>query len=932
MMKDPTPAAADMPNQKPHLFLIDGYSFVFRAYYSLPPLTNPEGTPVGAVYGFTNMLLKLKNRTTGDNGHHMLVVFDAGKKTFRNEIYSDYKANRPPAPEDLIPQFPLVKHAAEAMGLPTCSLEGYEADDIIATYTKLAKAQNMQVTIVSSDKDLMQLVDDDVEMYDTMKDRRIGRKEVEEKFGVPPEQVLDILSLMGDSADNIPGVPGIGPKTATDLIKQFGSLDALLEQAESIPQKKRRESLIEYAEQARMSRDLATLCDSVAVEHPLSDLIVKEENPQTFMQFLQQQGFTSLITKLSQKHGIEPAPVAASGSRQTSQAAPQLPTTQSYSTITEVKALNAWLADVVDSGTLAIQRIEEKKNLVGLALAKRPGEACYIPLAHQGKQAQTTLDFGDGAAEDGGAGNQIPVKALKQALAPFCEDPCVALLSHNIKPLLHWFSGQNISALHDTMVMSYVLDGSRHSHDPDNLAQLHLGISPESPPWEKGLAYAQHEPEKVADYCCNQADITVRLYHFFRQQLFNDHMLTVYETIERPLINILATMEQQGITVNAAVLDQLSDSFNEKLKTLEHQIHTLAGHSFNIGSPKQMGEVLFEELGFPGGKKSRKTGAYSTGAEVLEELASQGHSIAVHILEWRMLSKLVSTYTQALKQQIRADDKRIHTTFEMTATSTGRLSSRDPNLQNIPIRTEEGRQIRHAFVAPEGMKLIGADYSQIELRLLAHMADITVLKQAFTNGQDIHALTASQVFNIPLAEIDPLTRRKAKAINFGIIYGQSAFGLAAGLGISRKEASDYIAAYFTQYPGIQAYMEQTKEKARERGYVTTLYGRKCYLNGILDKNPARRNFAERAAINAPLQGTAADIIKKAMIHIDRMLAQHFPDTRMILQVHDELIFETPEKEAESVAERIKQVMQQVAELSIPLTAEVAIGHHWGEIH
>jgi len=909
--------ATDIDLSQKHLFLIDGYGFVFRAYHSLPPLTAPDGTPVGAVYGFTNMLMKLKARISAENGHSMLVVLDSGSKTFRNEIYSEYKANRPPAPEDLRPQFPIIPEAVEAMGLPTSSLKGYEADDIIATYTKIAKEQGLKVTIVSSDKDLMQLIDEDVEMYDSMKDKRVSIEQVQEKFGVEPEKVLDVLSLMGDSSDNVPGVPGIGPKTAAELINRFGTLEETLERASEVKQNKRRESLIEFADQAKLSKELVSLCYDVPVDPDLTKFALKNDAPEDLVAFLHKYGFKSLANRLEKKNGLvitETSNVnsASGGGAVNTPNAPRkrVLAEKVHTEIRSENDLTDWLKDVKSSGKLAIHLIKDKADIKGLGLCKNDNICAYIEFGEK-KEVQTNL-FGD--VVDAGANDVLSLEQVSCILEPYLTDVEILKIASDVKALSHILR-QKITPIDDIMVMSYVLDGSKHKHDLTNLAQMHLGADPSS------------SSDPFA-----QVDEVFGLNKFFRQRLFDEKMLTIYETIERPLVTILANMEAQGIKADIEVLKGLSGVFEEKISSLEKEIYALSGEEFNIASPKQLGEILFVNLGIEGGKKSKKTGAYKTGSEILEDLSVKGHVIADKILKFRELSKLKSTYSDALVKQINPKTSRIHSTFNMTATSTGRLSSNNPNLQNIPVRSEAGNKIREAFVAAKGNKLISADYSQIELRLLAHMADIEPLKEAFRKDVDVHSLTASQVFGVPLDAVDGDMRRNAKAINFGIIYGQSAFGLAKGLGISNGEAKQYIEAYFEQYPGIRKFMEQTKEEAREFEYIKTLYGRKCFTPDINSKNHMAKNFAERAAINAPLQGTAADIIKIAMIKVEDALRKSGLNAKIILQVHDELIVECSEGDAEAAAKLLKKEMQNAAHLSIPLTVDANIGDNWAEIH
>ncbi len=916
--------ASDSAHDK-HLFLIDGYGFLFRAYHSMPPLTRPDGTPVGAVYGFTNMLIKLRREIEQSNAkhaaeHYMVILFDPGTPSFRTEIYPEYKANRPPAPEDLLPQFPLVREAAEALAIPTIEMPRYEADDLIATYATQAAKEGAHVTIVSSDKDLMQLVSPQIQMYDAMKNRDITAKQVEEKFGVGPEKLQDVLALMGDSSDNIPGVPGIGPKTAAELIHTFGSLEGVLAGAESIKQQKRRESLLENADKAKLSYDLVQLCDSVPITQAFTEFTMRDIDAHSLSAFLQEQGFTSLLNKVEAITGQKPPAVP------TNTPPKQSPKEHASELITTTAQLTAWVAEAHSSSTLAALLIEEKDTVLGLALSHAPGHSCYIPL---GSEAQTA-DLLDDAPPTIG----LPAASILEILTPLLTHPAIITIGHDIKPLLHLCLDHAITVtpLDDVMVMSYVTHGSTHKHNLETLASLHdLPLTPPEALQEKKTTLATLPTEELAAYAGARASTLLALHSILRQQLFAEHMLTVYETLERPLIAVLAAMEHHGILADPKKLHHLSEEFATRIATEEKAIFAIAGHEFNVASPKQLGEVLFDELQLPGGKKSKKAGTYVTSSDVLDELATSGHTIADHILQYRMLSKLKSTYTDALATQINPTTKRIHTRFAMTVANTGRLSSHDPNLQNIPIRSEEGRQIRTAFIAAPGHQLISADYSQIELRLLAHIADISTLKTAFAEGQDIHAITASQVFGIPLEEVDANHRRRAKAINFGIIYGQSAFGLANALRISRDEAKQYIAAYFERYPGIRAYLEETKTFAHSHGYVTTLFGRKCFVPQINAKGPARA-FAERAAINAPLQGSGADIIKRAMIRVPEALEQQSLSARLLLQIHDELIVEVPEDQVTATSELLINTMQSAATLDVPLVVEATAGTHWGEIH
>jgi DNA polymerase I len=927
------------------LYLVDGSGYIFRAYHSLPPLTNPQGVAVGAVFGFINMMFKVLGDM--EEGCHAAVIFDASRITFRNEIYPEYKAHRPPAPEDLVPQFPLVREATRALNLPCIEMENYEADDLIASYAHAAREAGMEVVVVSSDKDLMQLVGEGIEMLDPMKQKRIGREEVIEKFGVPPEKVVDAQSLIGDATDNVPGVPGIGPKTAAELILQYGSLEGVLENVQDIKQNKRRESLIEFAEQARISKRLVALDCAVPLPVPLDALRLKKPDEAMLMPFLAQQNFKTLASRAQSKYGMAEAPAPQV---EGAQAAPPPPAKTDYTLVQDEATLRQWVADAKAAGRVAVDTETTGLDpmlaeLVGVSLCVEAGRACYIPVGHvsEGAPAQEAAPqddlFAAPAAVSKRLPGQLPRETVVAVLKPLLEDESVLKIGQNIKYDMQILRRQGIEmrSIDDTMLLSYVLDAGVHGHGMDELSERFLGIKPVSYGEVTGtgrnkIGFAQVALDAACNYAAEDADITLRLYELLKPRLVAEKMVTVYETLERPLAQVLMQMEAEGVKVDRGLLAGLSKDFAERLAVLETEVHKLAGRAFTIGSPKQLGEVLFDEMGLEGGKKSSKSGAYATGAEVLEELATQGHELPAKVLQWRQLSKLKSTYTDALAQQIHPETGRVHTSFSMAATTTGRLSSSDPNVQNIPIRTEEGRKIRHTFIAEPGNKLIAADYSQIELRLLAHMADIDVLRKAFIDGADIHAATASQMFGVPLDEVDSDLRRKAKTINFGIIYGISAHGLAARLGIGRKEAADYIEQYFVQYPGIKAYMEKTKLFAREHGYVPTLYGRKCHVRDINAKNPNLRAFSERAAINAPLQGTAADIIKRAMLAVQARLKATMPDVRLLLQVHDELLLEAPAAQAEKAAELVKQEMERAAQLSLPLTVEVAVGDDWGSIH
>ncbi|CAA7613088.1 DNA polymerase I [Candidatus Terasakiella magnetica] len=904
-------------------------------------MTRPDGTPVNAVYGFTTMLMKLLSDTDAD---HVAVVFDTSRRTFRNEIYPDYKAHRPPAPEELVPQFPLVREATRAFDVCCIELEGFEADDLIATYARHARDGGAKVTIVSSDKDLMQLVRDGVEMFDPMKNRAIGTAEVFEKFGVAPDKVVDVQALCGDASDNVPGVPGIGVKTAAQLITEYGDLETLLARAAEIKQPKRRETLLENAGLARISRDLVRLRDDAPLPVPLSDMAVQPPNPDKLATFCAAQGFRSLVSRLGVKTPptapIAP-PVFTTAAMSSAPVAAAVKGT--YELVLTLAALESWIAAATAAGMVAFDTETTSLDplrcqLVGVSLAVTPGRACYIPLLHNPPQAQGSLDLlGGGPAADA-APTLIPAAEALTRLKGLLADPAVLKIGHNIKYDMQVMAGLGleIAPIDDTMLLSYVLDGGSHGHGLDELSLLHLGHTniPFSEVCGSGktqITFDRVPLDKALAYAAEDADMTLRLHGQLKARLLAEKMVTVYETLERPLVAVITAMERAGVKVDRAGLMALSEDFGRRLLELEAEVIALNnGEAFNLGSPQQLGKVLFETLGLPGGKKT-KTGQWATGADVLDELAHL-HPLPARLLDWRQLAKLKSTYTDALVAEINPATGRVHTSYSLAATTTGRLSSSDPNLQNIPIRTEEGRKIRRAFIAEKGYKLISADYSQIELRLVAHVAAIEGLRTAFASGHDIHAITASQVFGVPVEGIDPALRRRAKAINFGIIYGISPFGLAAQLGIPQGEAKAYIAAYFERYPEIRDYMERTKEEARAQGFVTTLFGRKVYTPGIKDKNGAMRAFAERAAINGPIQGGAADIIKRAMIRLPAALADSGLSARLLLQVHDELVLEAPEAETEATRAVVKRVMETAASLSVPLVVEAGIAETWDDAH
>ncbi len=1014
----PKPVAVKAPAKGDHVFLVDGSSYIFRAYHALPPLNRKsDGLQVNAVLGFCNMLWKLLRDMPPDNRPtHLAIVFDKSEITFRNKLYPDYKAHRPPAPDDLIPQFALIREAVRAFDLPCLEQIGFEADDLIATYAREAGERGAITTIVSSDKDLMQLVTDKVTMFDTMKDRRIGIPEVIEKFGVPPEKVVEVQALAGDSTDNVPGVPGIGVKTAAQLIVEYGDLETLLLRAGEIKQPKRREALIENAEKARISRQLVLLDDKVKLEVPLDELAVHEPDARKLIAFLKAMEFSALTRRVAEYSQIDPAdiepdagnksgasvfaplplaekvdesgnaaagqsdaggdlfarggtpspPSPASGrgsapgkgDRQDkaaslkgtpislaaarAEAARKTPVDRSkYQTIRKLEELNAWIARARDVGYFAI---EAKANSIdpmqaemcGIALALAPNDAGYIPLSH--KQSGD----GSGLFAAGLAPDQIKTEDALEALQPLLESAGILKIGFNIKFNAVMFAQHGIVLRNhdDAQLMSYALDAGRNSHGLDALAQTWLGhaVLADGDVLGSGknkLSLDQVEIDRFTAHAAEDADVILRLWRVLKPRLAAEHLTTVYETLERPLISVLARMERRGISIDRQVLSRLSGEFAQTAARVEAELQELAGEPINVGSPKQIGDILFGKMGIPGGTKT-KTGAWSTSAQILDELAEQGHEFPKKILEWRQVSKLKSTYTDALPTYVHPQTHRVHTTYALAATTTGRLSSNEPNLQNIPVRTEDGRKIRRAFVATPGHKLVSADYSQIELRLLAEIADIPVLKQAFRDGLDIHAMTASEMFGVPIKGMPAEVRRRAKAINFGIIYGISAFGLANQLGIAREEASAYIKKYFERFPGIRAYMDETRDFCRRHGYVLTLFGRKCHYPDIKASNASVRSFNERASINARLQGTAADIIRRAMIRMEDALAEKKLSAQMLLQVHDELIFEVPDDEVAATLPVVQHVMQDApfpaVVLSLPLHVDARAADNWDEAH
>ena len=997
--KSSRPAAAcSVPEGEPvpiakgsHVYLIDGSGYIFRAFHALPPLTRPsDGLPVGAVHGFCAMLWKLLQDSRKSSGPtHLAVIFDASEKTFRNEIYKDYKAHRPPAPEELVPQFPLIRAAVKAFNVACIEQDGFEADDLIATYAKRAVAAGGEATIVSSDKDMMQLIGPGIVMLDTMKNRTIGPDEVREKFGVPPDKVVDVQALAGDSTDNVPGVPGIGVKTAAELINEYGDLETLLARAGEIKQPKRRERLTEFAMQARLSLDLVTLKLDVPLSVSLEQLGVRDPQAEKLLGFLREMEFGTLTKRISEALGAAPPPpqeraprgivdhaslarMQAVTSRSGTGAGPQTAPAEGgpqaavaaaaqahkaapidrskYETVTELARLEAWIAEARATGHLAFD-IETtsldamQADLVGIAMAVAPGRACYVPLGH--RVASGAFDFGESQVV------QVPVAEALAVLKPLLEDPAVLKIGQNLKYDCTVLARHriNLAPLDDTLLLSYALDGGRGPHGLDTLAERHLGhtcisfpqVLEHAPGAKKSdKTFAQVPVEKATEYAAEDADVTLRLWQVLKPRLIAERVTTVYETLERPLVCVLGDMERAGIKVDRSILARLSSAFAQRIARLEEEIYSLAGHKFNLGSPKQLGEFLFDNLKLPGGRKT-KTGQWETRANLLDDVAASedlpehARQLINVMLEWRQLAKLRSTYTDSLPAYINPDTGRIHTSYALASTTTGRLSSNEPNLQNIPIRTKEGREIRTAFIADRGMKLISADYSQIELRVLAHIADIPQLRKAFEDGLDIHAMTASEMFGVPVGGMPAEVRRRAKAINFGIIYGISAFGLSAQLSISKQEAGEYIATYFKRFPGIKDYMEATKRFAHEHAYVETIFGRRVHYTEINTRNPSMRGFLERAAINAPIQGSAADIIRRAMIRMPRALEEaRLASVRMLLQVHDELVFEAKEAQVAKAIETIRRVMEKAAEpavhLKVPIHVDAKAADNWEAAH
>ncbi len=975
-----------------HLYLIDGSGYIFRAYHALPPLTRKsDGLPVGAVQGFCNMLWKLlKETNSGNKPTHLAVIFDKSSKTFRNDIYPQYKAQRPEPPADLRPQFGLIRQATQAFNVAAIEQDNFEADDLIATYARQAVEAGATCRIVSSDKDLMQLVRPGVALYDTMKDREIGEAEVLEKFGVKPGKVIDVQSLSGDSVDNVPGVPGIGVKTGALLITEYGDLETLLARATEIKQQKRRENLIAFAEQARLSKRLVTLDAHVPVEHDVGSFAVDSPRAAQLIGFLKALEFSSFTKKVAGEldadmAAIEPALVEvkfwppegeteaipavprshhdrASTRSSSNVAAPEkdariksghdemrmdiaatlraMPFVHAdYETVLTLDSLDRWIASAYAEGYIAVDTETDaldsmQAGLVGVSLACTPGKACYIPLAHRSE--------GGGLFGGEAITGQIKLADATARLKPLLEDPSILKIGQNLKYDIEVLARYDIDVkpIDDTMLISYVLESGDVGHGMDELSERHLGHKPISfkevaGSGKSAISFGEVPLERATHYAAEDADVTLRLWKLLKPKLAEKAKSTVYETLERPLVRVLARMEMEGVLVDPQVLKKLSNEFATAGAEIEKHVYELAGERFNIGSPKQLGDILYGRMQLAGGRKTA-TGAWSTDSDALEELAAQGVDLARRVLDWRQLAKLRSTYTDALPSYINPTTGRVHTSYSMAATSTGRLASTEPNLQNIPVRTEEGRKIRAAFIAPPGAKLISADYSQIELRVLAHVADIPQLKKAFAEGLDIHAMTASEMFGVPIEGMDPLVRRRAKAINFGIIYGISAFGLANQLSIPREEAGNYIKTYFTRFPGIRDYMEETKKAARQQGYVETIFGRRCHFPRINSPNASERSFLERAAVNAPIQGAAADIIRRAMVRMDDALNQARLSARMLLQVHDELIFEVADAEVENTMAVVKRVMEKAPEpavkLAVPLQVDARAAQNWEEAH
>ena len=926
-----------------HLHLIDGSAFIFRAYHALPPLTrSSDGLPIGAVSGFCNMLFRyIQNNTGVDAATHAAVIFDHSGKSFRNDIYKDYKANRPPAPEDLVPQFPLTRDATNAFNISCKEVVGFEADDIIATLACQAREAGGRVTIISSDKDLMQLVGDGVEMFDAMKNRRINRDAVVEKFGVNPELVVDVQALAGDSVDNVPGAPGIGVKTAAELINIFGTLENLLDNAHEIKQPKRRETLINFADQIRISKQLVKLDCAMKLDFAIDDLVVSPPRIDVLVEFLKKMEFRTILKRVSEQFNVEIVELPPSNKKLNEKNEENIYgpiTTKNYETVRSIERLKQWIEDIRYHGYVAFDTEttgldETKAELVGISLCIKPGYACYIPVGHKEGEPADGL-FGSSKL----CANQIAIGVVTELIGPVLSDPAVLIVGQNIKYDIKILSkyGLAFEAIDDTMLMSYALHGGIHRHSMDTLSEKYLGHTPVSiksliGTGKSAITFDFVPIDEASNYAAEDADITIRLWKLFKPKLHLSKVTKVYETLERPLIPVLSDMELLGIKVDRDTLVRMSNSFSQKMAHLEEEIYSLAGETFNVGSPKQLGEILFYKLGYASGAKG-KTGAYSTGADVLADLATE-YDLPRKVIDWRQVSKLKSTYTDALQDHINPASGRVHTSYVIAGANTGRLASADPNLQNIPIRSEEGRRIREAFIAETGKVLVSLDYSQIELRILAHVASIDSLKKAFRDGLDIHAMTASEMFNVPLDEMTSEIRRQAKAINFGVIYGISGFGLARNLRIPRSDAQAFIDRYFERFPGIKEYMDETIRFAKEKNYVETLFGRIIHTLEINAKGP-NAGFAKRAAINAPIQGTAADIIRRAMIRMPSAIS-HL-NAKMLLQVHDELLFEVDQGDVEALISVAKSIMEEASypavKLDIPILVDAGHGENWAQAH
>ena len=914
-----------------HFYLIDGSGYIFRAYYALPPLTRKsDGLPTGAVSGFCSMLFKLledsKSNQNLQKPTHFAVIFDSARKTFRNDIYSDYKANRSEAPDDLAPQFEYIRKSVLAFNLPSVELMNYEADDLIATYVDEILTIGAKVTIVSSDKDLMQLYKKNVRIFDPMKNKFILEEDIFNKFGVDASKVIDVQALAGDSSDNVPGVPGIGVKTAAELINKYGTLEKLLKSADEIKQNKRRETLIENKDKALISKQLVTLMHDAPVNQKLEDFRLKEIDKDKLYKFLREMEFNRLLSSAISAYG-EPNFLSSKIEVQDKQ---KEITKKKYSLISEIDELDDWIKEAEEVGELAIDTETtsvdpHQASLVGISLSSKVGKACYIPVGHKSKK-------------------NLDKKSVISKLKPLLEDPSIKKIGQNIKFdfIILYREGISISPMEDTMLMSYVLDAGKNRHNMDTLSELHLGHKTTTfkelvGSGKKEINFSDVELDKAKDYAAEDADITFRLYKKFIKNLKSEKMINIYEIFEKPMIEILAFMEMKGIKIDSNFLKSLSLKFEKKIEKLEKEIFKIAQKEFNIGSPKQLGDIIYNDLKIAGLKKTRK-GGFATNASVLEDLAFKGHKFPQLVLDWRQVSKLKNTYSDALPEHVNPTTKRVHTSFLLAATTTGRLASSDPNLQNIPIKSEDGKDIRKAFIAEKNHTLISADYNQIEMRILADLAGVKELKKAFKNNEDIHSLTASQIFNIEIKKVDQDQRRKAKAINFGIIYGISQYGLAKQINVTNYEAEEFLNAYFAKFPEIKIYMDDTIKFCRKSGYVNNIFGRRSHFNAINDKNFNVRNFQERAAINAPIQGSASEIMRLAMIRLQKNLSENKKlKSKMLLQIHDELIFEVPKDEVTEMTKIIKKEMTSVSEsehhsFSTPLTVDINIGDNWGALH